>query len=61
MVDYKTDYVTADTLEEKARLYAPQLRAYAAAAERVLGLKVKEGVVFFLRTGQSRKVKMHEK
>ena len=53
VVDYKTDFVTQDTLEEKGRLYAPQLRAYAEAMERVLGLPVKECVVYFLRTGMT--------
>ena len=61
VVDYKTDAVTRDNLEEKGRLYAPQLRAYAAAMERLLGLPVKEAVVFFLRAGLSRRVKIKEK
>jgi ATP-dependent helicase/nuclease subunit A len=51
VVDYKTDRVTRETLEEKGRLYAPQLRAYAVAMERMLGLPVKECAVYFLRTG----------
>ena len=40
-------------LPDKAAEYAPQIRAYAAALGRVLGLPVKEGVLFFLRTGES--------
>ena len=51
VVDYKTDYVTADTLPGRAAEYAPQIRAYAAALKRVLGLPVREGWLFFLRTG----------
>ena len=35
----------------RAAEYAPQIRAYAAALERVLGLPVREGWLFFLRTG----------
>ena len=61
VVDYKTDHVTRETLEGKAREYAPQLRAYAAAMERVLGLPVREGVLFFLRAGLSRRVPIKEK
>ena len=53
VVDYKTDRVTKDTLAEKAKLYAPQLRVYAAALERVLGLPVREGVLYFLRSGDA--------
>lgn len=37
VVDYKTDYVTAETLAARASEYAPQVRAYAAALTRLLG------------------------
>ena len=53
VVDYKTDYVTAKTLAARASEYAPQVRAYAAALTRLLGKPVREGVLFFLRTGES--------
>ena len=53
VVDYKTDYVTAETLAERAAEYAPQIRAYAAALTRLLEMPVQEGILFFLRTGQS--------
>ena len=53
VVDYKTDYVTAETLAARASEYAPQVRAYAAALRRLLGKPVREGVLFFLRTGES--------
>lgn len=53
VVDYKTDYVTAETLAARAAEYAPQIRAYAAALTRLLEMPVREGVLFFLRTGQS--------
>ena len=49
----KTDYVTAETLAARASEYAPQVRAYAAALTRLLGKPVREGVLFFLRTGES--------
>ena len=56
VIDYKTDYVTAETLAAKTAEYAPQIRSYAAALRRILGLPVKEGVLFFLRTGQTARV-----
>ena len=61
VVDYKTDYVTAETLAERAAEYAPQLRAYAAALSRLLEMPVQEGVLFFLRTGQSVSIDCREK
>ena len=56
VVDYKTDFVTADTLAAKTAEYAPQLRTYALALERILGLPVREGVLFFLRAGRETSV-----
>ena len=47
VVDFKTDHVTADTLEDKVKYYAPQLAAYAAALERITGKRVKERVIYF--------------
>ncbi|MBR6209158.1 MAG: UvrD-helicase domain-containing protein [Oscillospiraceae bacterium] len=58
VIDFKTDRVTAQTMEEKIVLYTPQLRAYAAALERILGLPVKEAVLFFLRGGLSAAVEL---
>ena len=61
VVDYKTDHVTEETMPHKAQEYAPQLRAYAAALRRILGLPVKEGVVFFLRASREMHLEMDEK
>ncbi len=61
VVDYKTDYVTAETLDARAAEYAPQIRAYAAALTRLLEMPVQEGVLFFLRTGQSVSIDCREK
>lgn len=58
VIDYKTDYVTPEALAAKTAEYAPQLRSYARALERILGLRVKEGVLFFLRTGQTAAVEL---
>ena len=60
VIDYKTDYVTQDTLAAKAAEYAPQVRSYAAALRRVLGLPVREGVLFFLRAGESVRIPLDQ-
>jgi len=47
VIDFKTDYVTPDTLAEKAEQYAPQIEAYADALERMTGLRVTGRVIYF--------------
>jgi ATP-dependent helicase/nuclease subunit A len=47
VIDFKTDYVTAETLEEKKLLYAPQLEAYGRAMERITGMPVKSKIIYF--------------
>ena len=61
VVDYKTDHVTEETLAQKAREYVPQVRAYALALRRILGLEVKEGVLYFLRAGRAVSIDPQEK
>ena len=56
VIDYKTDYVTPETLAAKADGYAAQVRAYAEAMERILRQPVREGVLYFLRLGRSVRV-----
>ena len=51
IIDYKTDYVTAETLEEKAQYYRPQLAAYALAMERITKKTVRGCILCFLRAG----------
>ena len=53
IVDFKTDYVTAETLAEKVSRYRPQVGAYSAALERILGKPVTRRVLYFFRTGQA--------
>ena len=53
VIDFKTDYVTPETLEEKAAHYAPQLAAYTDALERITGKRVKERVLYFFKIGAS--------
>ena len=53
IVDYKTDRIHSQVeLEEKTRLYTPQLRAYAAALGRIFDMEVKECVLYFLSVGK---------
>ena len=47
VIDFKTDYVTMDTLEEKTNGYAPQVAEYSEALERITGKQVKERVIYF--------------
>jgi ATP-dependent helicase/nuclease subunit A len=51
VVDFKTDYVTEDTLPEKIAHYRPQLEAYSAALERILELPVKHRILYFFCAG----------
>jgi ATP-dependent exoDNAse (exonuclease V) beta subunit len=49
IVDYKTDDVTASQAHQRAQDYAPQLRLYAMAVERVAGSPVDRAWLYFLR------------
>ena len=48
VVDFKTDRVEGNELEERARHYAPQGIVYAMALEGITGKKVKEVVFLFV-------------
>ena len=49
LVDFKTDRVTEQTVEETANRYAPQVEAYAQALGRIYNLPVKEKMLYFFR------------
>ena len=51
VIDFKTDYVTADTVDARAAYYKGQLDAYALAMERVLGKPVTRRILCFLTAG----------
>ncbi len=53
LLDYKTDRVTEETQAARAAEYAPQLRAYAWALERMTGKKVLRRMIWFFATGQA--------
>ncbi len=47
VLDFKTDYVTEDTISQRAAHYLPQVRAYADALGRIYGLPLKECLLYF--------------
>jgi len=47
VIDFKTDYVTEETLQKTAAYYRPQVKAYAAALERIYQQPVKESYLYF--------------
>ena len=47
VIDFKTDYVTEDTVMSRARHYAPQVQAYAQALERIYQKPIKEASLYF--------------
>ncbi|MGI6014019.1 MAG: helicase-exonuclease AddAB subunit AddA [Oscillospiraceae bacterium] len=51
ILDYKTDFVNEDNVEEKIQTYTPQLRAYRDALERITGKPVSGAILYFLGTG----------
>jgi ATP-dependent helicase/nuclease subunit A len=53
VLDFKTDEVTESGLEDKCRLYAPQLQLYALALGRIHRRPVKERWLHFLALGRS--------
>ena len=52
IVDYKTDYVNQDNLDDKVNSYKPQLNLYAKAVEKILKVPVKEKHLYFLGVGE---------
>lgn len=51
IIDYKTDHVYGEAIAERAKSYYGQLRAYAYAAERIFGKKVRECIIYFVNSG----------
>ncbi len=52
VVDFKTDRVTEETLEEKRLHYRPQVLAYASAMERIYQKPVKQALLYFFQLGK---------
>ena len=53
VIDFKTDRVRPESAPLRARDYAPQLAAYAAAVARIFDRPVVAKKLFFLETGQT--------
>ncbi len=49
ILDFKTDYVTEETLHEKVSYYRPQVMAYANAMERIYQRPIKESLLYFFQ------------
>lgn len=57
VIDYKTDYVTLETLSDLKEHYKKQLLAYAYAMSRILGKPVSSCLLCFLRAGLVSEIK----
>ena len=53
VVDYKTDRIGPDFAEERAARYRSQLECYAWAMGKIVGLPVRERIIYFLRPGKA--------
>ena len=49
VIDFKTDHVTEETVDEKTEHYRPQVRAYADAMQRIYEKPVKEAWLYYFR------------
>jgi len=56
LVDFKTDHFPHETLDNKIALYAPQVRLYGVALERIYRRPVTERWLCFLAPGEAREV-----
>ena len=56
LVDFKTDAVDAEDLPEKIKTYAPQLKLYAAALEKIFARKVTLKALHFLAAGRTAEI-----
>ena len=56
IVDFKTDRVTDDTLDQSAAQYRPQLDTYAEALSRIYELPVKEKYLYFFHINKLLKI-----
>ena len=47
IIDYKTDYIDDNNIEDKVKGYSGQLRAYSLAMERITGLEARRKILYF--------------
>jgi ATP-dependent exoDNAse (exonuclease V) beta subunit len=60
IVDYKTDDVSGEALEQRFQSYREQGLWYARAVREAAGCEVKEVAFFFVRSGEIRSIKPNE-
>lgn len=53
LLDFKTDSVTPETVQDKVQLYQPQLKIYGLAISRIYGRPVTKSWLHFLATNHS--------
>ena len=56
VIDFKTDYVTEETISQKVQNYQPQVQAYAEAMARIYRKPVKASWLYFFRLNRFEKV-----
>ena len=52
VVDFKTDFVTDETIMERAEHYSAQVRTYADALHRIYQQPIKEALLYFFHLGK---------
>ena len=52
ILDFKTDYVTEETIEAVSNRYRPQIQAYADAMTRIYQKPVKQSLLYFFYMGR---------
>lgn len=56
VLDFKTDYVSEDTLEDVTLRYLPQVKTYAKAISRIYGKPIKAAYLYFFRMNRSMEI-----
>ena len=56
IVDYKTDRVSGEELEQRAEIYRGQLELYTEAIQRITGKKVAKTLLVFLHPREIRRL-----
>ena len=51
VIDFKTDYVTDETISQASEKYRSQIETYAGALSRIYNLPVKSAVLYFFHNG----------
>lgn len=52
VIDFKTDRIKPEKIEEAAQKYRPQIEAYTEAIQRIFNLKVKYACLYFIELNQ---------